>query len=210
MPRHHLIRCLIAILLVGLFLTGARAGDDRLHQRVPVDLAWSPCPGEDADGNPLAPAVEYVVWASREGTAPVAMATVERDTTCTLKFYPGSTYRVRVVGYDAQGRASEPSDWSDPIFPDLPTTQEPTAPDQFGSVLARDQLDRAFADLSVEQRAVIVLRHFLDLKREDVAEALGVPVGTVDSRLGRAMAKLRDTLQTEEPRSPGISQEVAR
>jgi RNA polymerase sigma-70 factor (ECF subfamily) len=94
-------------------------------------------------------------------------------------------------------------------LPDLPTTQEPQAPDELGAVHARDQLKRAFGDLSVEQRAVIVLRHFLDLKREDVAEALGVPVGTVDSRLNRAMAKLRDTLQTEEPRSSAISQEVA-
>jgi DNA-directed RNA polymerase specialized sigma24 family protein len=42
-----------------------------------------------------------------------------------------------------------------------------------------------------------------------VAEALGVPVGTVDSRLSRAMAKLRDALQAEEPRSSTFSREVA-
>jgi RNA polymerase sigma-70 factor (ECF subfamily) len=85
----------------------------------------------------------------------------------------------------------------------------PLAPDPLGAVLARDQLEHAFERLTVEQRAVIVLRHFLDLKREDVAEALGVPVGTVDSRLSRAMAKLRDALRAEEPISPAISQEVA-
>lgn len=94
-------------------------------------------------------------------------------------------------------------------LPDWPATAEPMAPDPFGAVLARDQLEHAFGRLTVEQRAVIVLRHFLDLKREDVAEALGVPVGTVDSRLSRAMTKLRDALQTEEPRASAISQEVA-
>jgi len=82
-------------------------------------------------------------------------------------------------------------------LPDLRSTREPVAPDELGSILSRDQLERAFGVLSVEQRAVIVLRHYLDLKLEDVAEALGVPVGTVNSRLNRALAKLRDVLQAE-------------
>ena len=38
-------------------------------------------------------------------------------------------------------------------LPDLPTTREPTTPDPFGSMLDRDQLERAFATLSVDQRA---------------------------------------------------------
>ncbi len=88
-------------------------------------------------------------------------------------------------------------------------TREPTAPGQFGRVLLRDQLERAFVGLTLEQRAVIVLRHFLDLKREDVAKALGVPVGTVDSRLSRALAKLRDALQADESVSAAAPQEVA-
>ncbi len=95
-------------------------------------------------------------------------------------------------------------------LPDLPTSREPTAPDELSAVLNRDQLDRAFAQLNVDQRAVIVLRHFLDLKLEDVAEALGVPVGTVNSRLNRATAKLRDALQTEGSPSPAVPREVAR
>ena len=45
---------------------------------------------------------------------------------------------------------------------------------------------------------------------EDVAEALGVPVGTVNSRLNRAMAKLRDALQTEEPHSTATARRVTR
>ena len=53
------------------------------------------------------------------------------------------------------------------------------------------------------------MRHYLDLKLEDVAEALGVPVGTVKSRLNRAMAVLRDTLQAEEPSSVATRIEAA-
>ncbi len=100
--------------------------------------------------------------------------------------------------------------WRRRSLPDLPSTTEPAAPDQFIGVLARDELARAFGALSVEQRAVIVLRHYLDLKLEDVAEALGVPVGTVNSRLNRAMARLRDALQTEEQPSAAMPPEIAR
>jgi DNA-directed RNA polymerase specialized sigma24 family protein len=45
--------------------------------------------------------------------------------------------------------------------------------------------------LSLEQRAVVVLRVVNDWSEDDVAEALGVPVGTVKSRLSRALEVLR-------------------
>ena len=93
-------------------------------------------------------------------------------------------------------------------LPDLPATGEPQVADEHGSVSNRDELDRALEALSVEQRSVIVLRYFLDLKLEDVAEALGVPVGTVKSRLSRAMAVLRDALQAEEPGSVATRREA--
>lgn len=67
----------------------------------------------------------------------------------------------------------------------------------------RDQLERGFRRLSVDQRAVVVLRHLLDLPPEHVAVALGVPVGTVHSRLSRAMAALRAALDADDrPPSP--------
>jgi RNA polymerase sigma-70 factor, ECF subfamily len=94
-------------------------------------------------------------------------------------------------------------------LPDTPVMPEPIAPDEYGGVFRRDELERAFAVLNVEQRAVIVLRHFLDLKLEDVAQALGVPLGTVNSRLNRAMAKLRDALGAEEPGAAVAPWEVA-
>ncbi len=93
-------------------------------------------------------------------------------------------------------------------LPDLPATVEPQAADEHGAVSHRDELDRALEALSVDQRSVIVLRYFLDLKLEDVAEALGVPAGTVKSRLSRAMAVLRDALQAEEPSSVATQREA--
>lgn len=50
--------------------------------------------------------------------------------------------------------------------------------------------------LTMDQRAVLVLRVVQDLSQEEVAEVLGVPVGTVKSRLARALAALR--LEVEE------------
>lgn len=52
----------------------------------------------------------------------------------------------------------------------------------------------ALMRLDVDQRAVVVLRLCMDWSREETADALGIPVGTVGSRLSRALAKLRVAL----------------
>lgn len=56
----------------------------------------------------------------------------------------------------------------------------------------RPDLAAALDALSVEQRAVVVLRVVHDWAEEDVAYALDIPVGTVKSRLSRALEKLRN------------------
>ena len=52
----------------------------------------------------------------------------------------------------------------------------------------------ALAGLPPERRAVIVLRHLLDYRPPEIAEILGIPVGTVNSRLGRALDDMRERL----------------
>lgn len=52
----------------------------------------------------------------------------------------------------------------------------------------------ALARLSPERRAVVVLRHLLGYTPPQIAGVLAIPEGTVNSRLGRAMAELRDAL----------------
>jgi RNA polymerase sigma-70 factor (ECF subfamily) len=59
--------------------------------------------------------------------------------------------------------------------------------------LARD-LERAFAKLAPEQRAVVLLREVHELEYEEIARALDLDLGTVKSRLSRARASLRATL----------------
>lgn len=56
-------------------------------------------------------------------------------------------------------------------------------------------LAAALARLSADQRAVLALHYGADLTQEGVADALGIPVGTVKSRLASALARLRTELE---------------
>jgi RNA polymerase sigma-70 factor (sigma-E family) len=53
-----------------------------------------------------------------------------------------------------------------------------------------DAIERALGGLSDMHRAVVVLRYFAHLSEREAAQALDVPVGTVKSRLSRALAEL--------------------
>jgi RNA polymerase sigma-70 factor, ECF subfamily len=75
---------------------------------------------------------------------------------------------------------------------------EPFAPvDLARDAAERDRLDRGLGDLPLEQRAVMVLHFYLDLPLTDVADILGVPVGTAKSRLHRGLATLRERMRAE-------------
>jgi RNA polymerase sigma factor (sigma-70 family) len=73
------------------------------------------------------------------------------------------------------------------------------------SVNDRDQLERAFRRLTLEQRAVVVFHFYLGLSVPEVAQRLGIPLGTANSRLFHARAALRAGLEAD-ARSP-LSQE---
>ena len=70
----------------------------------------------------------------------------------------------------------------------------PSTPDASDALADRDELERAFRRLSVEQRAVFVLHHYLGLPLVEVAELLEIPAGTARSRLHYAIAGLREVL----------------
>jgi len=55
----------------------------------------------------------------------------------------------------------------------------------------------AVAALGAGKRVVVVLHYWLDLPVEEIAGILGLPVGTVASRLSRALAELRTALEEE-------------
>ncbi len=88
--------------------------------------------------------------------------------------------------------------------------RDPIAPDGHRVVIDRDQLERAFERLSVDHRVVIVLHHYLDWPVERVAETLGLPTGTVNSRLNRALGKMRMALQADRADAGPEREEVPR
>jgi RNA polymerase sigma-70 factor, ECF subfamily len=69
--------------------------------------------------------------------------------------------------------------------------------DQTGRMLDRDQLERGFRRLDVDHRAVIVLYYYVGLRPEEAADVLGLPPGTVRSRLHRAMQQMRAALEAD-------------
>jgi RNA polymerase sigma-70 factor (ECF subfamily) len=80
-------------------------------------------------------------------------------------------------------------------------SEEPGEADQTGRLADRDQIDRAFRRLPVDQRAVLVLSHYQGLPLTEVAEVLGIPEGTARSRLHYALRALRAVLEADD-RSP--------
>jgi RNA polymerase sigma-70 factor (ECF subfamily) len=80
---------------------------------------------------------------------------------------------VRFVPIDAAGERSSPRD-------------------PFVAVLEADAALRAIDILSPDERAIVVLRYWADLPVEEIGRRLGVPGGTVKSRLHRALARMRE------------------
>jgi RNA polymerase sigma-70 factor (ECF subfamily) len=69
------------------------------------------------------------------------------------------------------------------------------------SVAERDRMEREIGRLSLDQRAVLVLHFSADLTLEQVADILGIPVGTAKSRLHYGLQALRETMRGR----PGVS-----
>jgi RNA polymerase sigma factor (sigma-70 family) len=77
---------------------------------------------------------------------------------------------------------------TDPLEDEMPELAQ-RAP-QGDALLVRD-LDRAVARLPADQRAVLLLVTLEEMSYDEVARTLGIPIGTVMSRLSRARDKLR-------------------
>jgi RNA polymerase sigma-70 factor (ECF subfamily) len=112
------------------------------------------------------------------------------------------SYRLLVRACYAEGRRTR--HWT-PVLRILPS--DLPAGEDLSSVVDRDQLERGFRRLSIDHRAVVVLHHYLDLPLDGVADVLGIPVGTVRSRLHHAMRGLRAALEAD---ARPATQEVAR
>ena len=63
------------------------------------------------------------------------------------------------------------------------------------AIVDREALEHAFASLTTEQRAVVVLHHYLGLGLNEIASVVGIPQGTARSRLHYALQKLRSVIE---------------
>lgn len=107
-------------------------------------------------------------------------------------------YRV-LVNMHAKGRRRRW--WGEQPTADLPETP---LNDPAQTVAEADALQSALARLSPTNRSAVVLRYYAQLSETEIAQALGIPRGTVKSRLSRALAQLSadpnlSDVQTETP-----------
>lgn len=74
------------------------------------------------------------------------------------------------------------------------------APDRrdYDRAEARDVVSKALAELSPKLRAAIVLHYYEGLTREEIADVLGVPAGTVASRIAKAVAIMRRSMGSDQ------------
>jgi RNA polymerase sigma-70 factor (ECF subfamily) len=82
-----------------------------------------------------------------------------------------------------------------PLMPD--DADRSVAPDQYRCVADRDQLERGFRRLTADQRAVLVLQHYVGLSQAEIADALGIAVGTAGSRIHYAARALRAAIEAD-------------
>jgi RNA polymerase sigma factor (sigma-70 family) len=76
---------------------------------------------------------------------------------------------------------------------------DPAGPDPFRDLIERDALLEGLSRLPPDERIVIVLRYWADLPLDGIANRLGWPLGSVKSRLHRALGRLRTGISVDRP-----------
>jgi RNA polymerase sigma-70 factor (ECF subfamily) len=89
-----------------------------------------------------------------------------------------------------------------PIEVELTPLSPAFTADESAVVAQRDELERGFRRLSTEHRAVLVLHYYLGMPMPALASMLGIPLGTAQSRLGRALVALRSAIGADADTEP--------
>ncbi|MGD0020516.1 MAG: sigma-70 family RNA polymerase sigma factor [Candidatus Limnocylindrales bacterium] len=104
------------------------------------------------------------------------------------------TYRlVCRASYREARRARRLTGW----VRDISAADGPVGGDPSSGLCDRDELEQSFRRLTPEHRAVLVLHFFVGLPVTEVAETLGIPVGTAGSRLHYAVRSLRAAYEAD-------------
>lgn len=173
-------------------VTAAAAGDRdafdelvRRHQRAIVNLARA-MTGGAADAEDLAQEAFVRAWKSlRQFRGESAFHTwLHGIALNVIRTHRGRMARLRRLLFERPPDAD-----IDPV--ELASVDERT--DE--RLALRDGIDRALAQLPDDLRAAIVLRDVLGFEYREIAETLGVPIGTVESRIFRARQRLRPLLE---------------
>jgi len=82
---------------------------------------------------------------------------------------------------------------------ELDPLDAPAVVDMAGALADREVVDAAMRRLDESSRAIVVLHYFIGMPLTDVAATLGIPIGTVKSRLHRALGEMRVAVETEPP-----------
>jgi RNA polymerase sigma-70 factor (ECF subfamily) len=85
----------------------------------------------------------------------------------------------------------------------------PARADDTITVADRDELERGFRRLPPDQRAILVLHHYLGLDAAEIATTLAIPIGTARSRLHYAHREMRAALEAEARRHLAIGGRTA-
>jgi RNA polymerase sigma-70 factor (ECF subfamily) len=172
-------------------IAAAQAGDQaafagivRRYQRAVYRVAWA-LVRNAADADDLAQETFVRAWG--------AIGRFDRS----LPLYPWLARITTNLAYSLfRSRKRHPET---PLEPLLEAGRQWGVDDDPAAHAAREQratrLRECFAALAPEQQAVLALRVMQELSYDAIAQALGVPVGTVMSRLSRARAELRRRMQ---------------
>jgi RNA polymerase sigma-70 factor (ECF subfamily) len=127
--------------------------------------------------------------------------TLERAWHRRAQWRPGSSARPWLFGIMHNLRIDQLRRAAIPTLPMDDDDDLPVRPTQSDALEVRD-LESALGQLGEEQRTVLLLVAIEEMSYADVAEVLGIPQGTVMSRLARAREKLRAIMEGRQASAP--------
>lgn len=174
--------------LVKAAATGDRGAFDdlvRRHQGQVVNLARA-MTGGDADVDDMAQEIFVRAWRSLPRFRGEAAFRTWLYGIALNVIRTHRTRRSRLRTFLWSAPAEDPGDSLERVADEDPGVEE--------KIMMRDAIDRALAQIPAELREALVLRDVQGLEYREIAAALGVPIGTVESRIFRARQRLRPLL----------------